>query len=109
MQPEKLLIFIPIIIFFSIFAVLVIGFLALVISLVNKGRKSAWIGILTDKMFKTRDEYDSNKVNHFYTLVFKIGDGKEIKVGTSKEMFDSFNIGDRAEKKSGEFWPKKII
>jgi hypothetical protein len=108
MQPEKAVIFGPIIIFFVIFASLVIGFLVVVVKLIAKGRKMAWKGTLIDKMHKTRDEDDSNKVNHFYTLVFKTEEGKEIKIGVSREMFDDYKIGDKAEKKSGELWQKKI-
>jgi hypothetical protein len=108
MQPEKIIIFAPILIFFLIFAGLVIGFLVIVVKLVSKGRKMAWQGTLVDKMYKTREDYDSKRINHFYTLVFKTEEGKEIKVGTSQEVYDTYNIGDRAEKKSGELWPKKI-
>jgi hypothetical protein len=109
MQPEKAIIFIPMIIFFVFFASLVIGFLLVVLKLVTAGKKMAWKGTLIDKMHKTKDEYDSNRVNHFYTLVFKTEEGKEIKVGTSKEVFDTYNIGDSAEKKSGSMWPEKLI
>ena len=107
MQPEKIVIFGPMIIFFIIFAALIIGFLTVVIRLVSKGKAMAWTGTLIDKMHKTREEDDSDRVTHYYTLVFKTSDGKEMKVGTSKEVYDGYNIGDRAEKKSGEFWPKK--
>lgn len=109
MQPEKAIIFGPLIIFFAIFASLIIGFLLVIIKLVLKGKKMAWKGTLIDKMHKTKDEYDSDKVTHFYTLIFKTEEGKEIKVGTSKEIYDGYEIGNKAEKKSGELWPKKII
>jgi hypothetical protein len=108
MQPEKILIFGPIIIFFVIFASMALGFLILVIGLVSKGRKMAWRGTLIDKLHNTKDEFDSNKVNHFYTLIFKTDQGKVIKVGVSMEMYEDYNVGDRAEKKSGELWQKKI-
>lgn len=108
MQPEKIIIFGPIIIFFAIFASLVIGFLIVIVKLISRGKKMAWQGTLIDKIYKTNTEYDSDKVNHFYTLVFKIEGSKEIKVGTSKEVYDGYAIGDKAEKKSGELWPKKI-
>jgi hypothetical protein len=108
MRPEMIVIFAPIVIFFGFFALLIVGFLLLVIKLVAGGRKMAWTGTLVDKLHNTKDEDDSKRVNHFYTLVFKTNEGKEIKVGTSKEMFDQYTIGDRAEKKSGEFWQKKI-
>jgi hypothetical protein len=96
------------IIFLAFFASLIIGFLLVVGKLIAKGRKMAWKGTLVDKLHKTRDEFDSEKVNHFYTLVFKTEDGKEIKVGTSKEMYDGYQLGDKAEKKAGELWQKKI-
>ncbi|MFA6250463.1 MAG: hypothetical protein WC686_03045 [Candidatus Shapirobacteria bacterium] len=96
------------IIFFIIFAALAIGFLIIVGKLIAGGRKIAWKGTLVDKLHKTKDEFDSKKVSHFYTLVFKTETGAEIKVGTSKERYDEYNVGDRAEKKSGEFWPKKV-
>lgn len=109
MQPELLIIFGPIIIFFAIFGSMIIGFLIVVGKLISSGKKMAWKGTLIDKMHKTKDEYDSNRVNHFYTLVFKTEEGKDIKVGASKEMYDDYNIGDKAEKKSGELWQKKVI
>jgi len=108
MQPEKACIFGPIIIFFTIFALLVVGFIILVVKLINKGRKMAWVGTLVDKMHKSRRDSDSNREEHFYTLVFKTTEEKIVKVGTSKEVYDTYNIGDQAEKKSGELWPKKI-
>jgi len=108
MQPEKAIIFGPIIIFFLIFGVLVIGFLTVVVKLIAKGKAMAWKGTLVDKLYKTGQDIDSDRVTHFYTLVFKTDDGKELKVGTSKQMYDSYEIGDKAEKKAGELWPKKI-
>ena len=47
-------------------------------------------------------------MNQYFTLVFKTEDGRTFKVGTSKQVYDSYVIGDKAEKKSGEFRPKKI-
>jgi len=109
MQPEKAVIFGPIIIFFVIFGALIIGFLVVVVKLVAKGRASAWKGELVDKLYNTQRDFDNDKkVNQFFTLVFKTEDGKTIKVGTSKQVYDTYNIGDKAEKKSGEFWPKKL-
>lgn len=110
MQPEKLMIFGPMIIFFIFFGILIIGFLTIVIKLVNRGRKSAWQGVVVDKLYnETEDFDDSSQTNHFYTLVFKIADDRQIKIGVSKAMYDDYKIGDRAEKKSGDFWPKKIV
>ena len=109
MQPEKAVVFGPIILFFVIFGALIIGFIVVVGRLAMKGKAMAWKGELVDKVYKTKRDFDNpKKVDQFFTLVFKTEDGKTMKVGTSKEVYDSYNIGDKAEKKSGEFWPKKI-
>jgi hypothetical protein len=109
MQPEKAVIFGPMIVFFLIFGGLVVGFLTMVIKLALKGKASAWKGVLVDKVYNSRRDFEnSHKVNQFFTLVFKTDDGKTMKVGTSKDVYDTYNIGDKAEKKSGEFWPKKV-
>lgn len=44
------LFFLPIILFFGFFGILVVGFIALVIYLVNKGKQDAWTGKLIDKI-----------------------------------------------------------
>lgn len=109
MQPEKLVVFGPMLIFFLFFGALVIGFLFVVFKMILRGRKSAWKGVLIDKLYDERRDFDHlKKINQFYTLVFKTDEGKEIKIGTSKTIYDSYKIGDKAEKKSGELWPKKV-
>lgn len=110
MQPEKILVFGPMVVFLIIFSVIVFIFLRVVIKLIVKGRAQAWKGELIDKIYKTNRDFDnSKKINEFYTLVFRTEEGKIIKVGTSKLVYDDYKVGDRAEKKSGEFWPNKII
>ncbi|MCX6726540.1 MAG: hypothetical protein NTY75_01840 [Candidatus Shapirobacteria bacterium] len=111
MQPEKLVIFGPMIIFFLFFGALVIGFLIVVAKVISRGRKSAWKGVVVDKLFnEQRGSFeDSHKIDQFYTLVFKIEDGSQKKIAVSKTMYDDYKIGDRAEKKSGDFWQKKVI
>ena len=110
MQPEKLVIFGPIIVFLIFFGILILGFFSIVIKLINRGRKSAWKGVVIDKLYNEAEDFDdSSKTNHFYTLVFQVENGQQIKVGVSKTMYDDYQIGNRAEKKSGDFWPKKII
>jgi hypothetical protein len=73
-----------------------------------KGKKSAWKGELIDKLYREKEDFDSGRIERYYTLVFKTEEGKEIKAGTSKEIYDSYNVGDRAEKKSGKFQFEKV-
>ncbi|MBP9781971.1 hypothetical protein KBC89_04935 [Candidatus Woesebacteria bacterium] len=110
MQPEKLIVFGPLVIFFLFFGALIFGFFFVVGKLVNAGRKSAWKGVVIDKLYNERRDFDNNKkIDHFYTLVFKTEDGKTLKVGASKQMYDEYAIGDKAEKKSGKLWQEKVV
>ncbi len=109
MQPEKIAVFGPMFIFFVIFAAMIFGFVWIVIKLIKKNKASAWTGELIDKIHETRRNSEHDRDDHFYTLVFKTNEGKTVKVGTSFEYFESYHVGDRAEKVAGEFGIKKII
>jgi hypothetical protein len=106
MQPEKLVIFGPLIIFFLFFGALVFGFLFVVVKLVLKGKNSAWKGEIIDKKHNSRD--DDGRDEHFYSLVIKTDDGKNIKLGISAKQYQEYQIGDKLEKKKGSIWPVKI-
>jgi hypothetical protein len=110
MQPEKMIIFGPIVIFMVIFGLLIVGFLSLVGKIIYQGRKSAWKGVVVDKIHnEKRGSFEEDKeISQFYTLVFKTDEGKQIKIAVAKSMYDEYEIGDRAEKKSGEMWQKKV-
>ena len=110
MQPEKLVIFGPMLLFLLFFTALVIGFLTVVAKLVRRGIKSSWKGVVVDKLYNERrgSFEDSHKTEQFYTLVFKIENGSQIKIAVSKAMYDDYQIGDKAEKKSGDLWQKKV-
>jgi hypothetical protein len=106
---EKLVVFGPIILFFLFFAALVIGFLTVVLRLIFKAKASAWRGTITNKVFNERRDFDDDhKMNQFYSIEVQTDDGKKSKMGLSKQMYDSFTVGDHLEKKAGELWPKKV-
>lgn len=109
MRPE-MIIFLPIILFFGFFFLLVAGFLFVVFKLIMKGKNMAWKGTLKDKKYVQKDVDDDgfHKTEHFYTLIFETEEGKQIKLGVARGVYDQWNIGDKGEKKKGEIWPKKI-
>ena len=76
----------------------------------KKGRDSFWIGVLMDKQHNVKDVDDDgvHKKEHYYSLIFKTDDEKRITVGVAPQIYNQWQAGDRAEKKKGEFWPKKI-
>ena len=104
----KGVIFLPIIIFFGIFFLLILGFFGVVVKLIKKSKATYWKGVLADKKHVQRRDFDSNRLEDFYTLIFRTEEGKEIKVGVSRKDFDSWKIGDKAEKRKGEFRPRKV-
>lgn len=105
---EKTFIFGPIIIFFAFFLLLIIGFLALVLKLVFKGKKDAWVGVVVDKIHNTYRDFDSDDEKDLYTLVFNTTTGRQVKYGTTKLIYDDYSVGDKAEKISGKFHIQKL-
>ena len=106
---EKDLVFLPMKIFGGVFILLIVGFFALVIKLVKKGKDSFWKGELIDKKYVEGEDFDTEVKKDYFTLIFKTDEGKQVKVGTSKKIYDEYQIGDRAEKKKGDFHPQKIL
>ena len=100
--------FLPIILFFGFFGILIVGFIVLVVYLINKGKNMAWKGTLINKLFNEKRDSESNRMEYFYTLVFKTEEGKELKVGVSREVYDDYKIGDKAKKDKGKLQPEKI-
>ncbi len=105
---EKTIVFLPIIIFFSIFTVLIFLFIGLVLKLLKKQRDSYWIGEIIDKKHTESRDFDTNDLVDTYYMVVKCDDGKERKAGLSSSSFNDFQVGDRVEKKKGDLHPKKI-
>lgn len=91
------------------FGLLIVGFLFVVFKLVSKSKSSYWKGEVIDKKHNQRRDFDNpKKMENFYHLVVKTEEGKEIKVGVSQKDFDSWKIGDEAEKRKGELRPCKV-
>jgi hypothetical protein len=86
---------------------MVVGFvllLAVVLSMVSmKKQKSSWAGVLEKKIHRE----DNETANEYYTLCFRTDDGKKVKVQVIRNMYNSFNQGDRVVKKAGESYPEK--
>jgi hypothetical protein len=104
----KAIVLLPVMIIFGPLIILIIGFIFVVLKLISRSKASSWRGELIDKKHLQRREMDSNRLNDFYTLIFKTEGGKEIKVGVSREVFNQYQIGDRAEKPKGKLFPERL-
>jgi len=106
----KIFVFLPMIMFMGFFLLLILGFLFLVFKLIKKSKNMAWKGEVIDKMHKQRRDFDNPKrMLDFYTIIFKTEEGKPMKIGVSAQDFQTkWQVGDKAEKKKGELWPRKL-
>jgi len=105
---EKTVVFGPIAIFFVLLALMVGGFILVVLKLLLKGRKDAWVGELVDKTHTTYQDMDTDEDKDLYTLIFKTNTGRQVKYGTSKLIYDDYSLGDKAEKIAGKFHIQKL-
>ena len=70
-----------------------------------KKRNDVWKGELLKKNY-TPGDYESSPN---YYLVFKTDEGKKKRFNTPDEKYwSTWNEGDRAEKKKGQFFPSKV-
>jgi len=104
---EKIIIFLPIIIFFGFFALLIILFLGFVGKLIFKAKADSWTGEIIDKGHNQKR--DEGKTEHFYFFKVKLDNGQVHNIATSIKFFNECKVGDRLEKKKGELFPKKIL
>jgi len=104
---EKTVVFGPIIIFFGFFALLVIGFFALIIKLITKSKNEEWSGVIIDKKHTEVEDDDSSITHDYYYLVVKMNSGKERNVGLSGTLWNNFKIGDKIFKPKGKLLPQK--
>ena len=105
---EKIIFFLPIIIFFGIFGILVFAFLGFVLKLIMKQKNTYWIGTVIDKKHNQTEDFDSGNPVDTYYMEVKCDDGKEVKSGLSANTFNDFQIGDRVEKPKGQLQARKI-
>jgi hypothetical protein len=94
---------------FLFFFVLPVGFF---VWLLVKGLKGAkgdeWEGEVVDKLYNTRRDSDnSNKINEFYSIVFKTNKGQR-KIAVNKSEYPSWKVGDKARKIKGKFGVERI-
>ncbi len=87
---------------YSLIAFIVVT--AIITLFVQKRKKSTWSGYLFKKKF-TSGDMDTTDT---YTLIFKTEDGKKKRYHVSNIVFDNWEEGDKAEKRSGDFMPVKV-
>ena len=71
----------------------------------TKKRTEVWTGELIKKSWNPGDMDNTPS----YTMIFKTEEGKKKRFNTpDQRYYDQWEIGDRAEKVKGDFFPKKV-
>jgi uncharacterized protein YxeA len=85
--------------------ILVVIIIVIGIYTAKKRRDDQWSGVLEKKKQNYSDE---NSIDT-YTLIFRTEEGKKKKVTiNSLNDFNNWNIGDKAEKRKGEYFPNRV-
>ncbi|MEJ5167219.1 MAG: hypothetical protein WHV67_09360 [Thermoanaerobaculia bacterium] len=101
--------------FLAIFFLIPVAIFAVIILIViNRTRKSEWRGEVIDKLYETKEELDRESIiknkrrtSHFYTIVVRTEEGLTRKIAVTKEVFDSYKVGDKLIKRKGKLNPEK--
>jgi len=105
---EKTIVFLPIIIFFGFFLLLIILFLGFIAKLIFKAKKDSWVGVVIDRGHNTKHDDEKGRDEHFYFLRVKLENGEEHNIPAAAEFYNEIKIGDKLKKEAGSPWPKKI-
>lgn len=89
-----------------IYSIILVVIIVIIAMFTAKRRKEdTWSGVLEKKKQNYSDE---NSIDT-YTLIFKTEEGKKKKATINNRVeYDSWAVGDKAEKKKGEYFPNKV-
>jgi len=104
---EKYIVFGPMILFFAVFAILVIVFLGFILKLIFKTKNSYWKGKVIEKNYVQKEE--DNKMHEYFSAKVEPEDGGRVMtVAVSKILYNNIKEGDKLEKQKGSLYPKKV-
>lgn len=93
--------------FWIFFLVFVILPAVVIIKLVKKSKKSSWSGKVIDKKHNVTEDMDDNTVESYYVVVKMDGGGRDRNIGMSKQLWETFKVGDKIKKPAGKLLPEK--
>jgi len=80
--------------------------LGFIVKLVMKSKNEEWMGKIIDKKITTiEDDNGIEKDNYF--LVVEIEGSRNRNIAMSRQMWESFEIGDKIKKPKGKLIPEK--
>ena len=76
--------------------------------MIAKSKNEDWYGEIIDKKINTYKDDDTGIERDSYYLVVKMEADRNRNIGLSREIWDSFSIGDKIHKPKGKLFPEKI-
>lgn len=98
----------PLLFFFVFFLLPILLFLGFILKLLMKTKNDSWTGEVIDKKYNRRRDEESGRDEEFFTLVVKMNNGKERKLGVSKALYNDCAVNDKLKKEKGKLLPEKI-
>lgn len=90
-------------------AVVVIGGMIVIYMLIRaRQKKSSWIGDVIDRQHEDSSSDEDGFTPEKFIVIFRTTTGKNVRVDLNEKDYNKYQIGDRAEKKAGEYYPTKL-
>jgi hypothetical protein len=89
----------------------ILGFLGLTAILTffsYRQKQSSWKGEVIGKHHEESYSDDNGSTPEKFKVTFKTTAGKKVTADVFQKDYDNFNIGDKAEKKKGDYFPVKL-
>lgn len=95
------------IVFGVFFLLIVVLPLSLIFKLVMKSKKSSWSGEVIDKKHNVTEDMDDKTIESYYVVVKMDAGGRDRNIGMSRQLWETFKVGDRIHKDAGKLLPVK--
>jgi hypothetical protein len=91
------------------FFILPVGlFVLLLVKLLKRAKGDAWEGEVVDKLYNEKEDSESGRTEHFYTVVFKTTKGEQRKLAVTADDYKNWKPGDKMKKEKGKMYPVRI-
>ncbi len=89
-----------------IYSIILVVIIIIVVMISTKKKKQEiWKGTLEKK----KENYVDEDSTQTYSLIFRTEQGKKKKmIISNRDTYDSWSVGDKVEKKQGEYYPMKV-
>jgi hypothetical protein len=85
-----------------------VGLTAILTFFSFRQKQSSWEGEVIGKHHEEAYSDDNGSSPEKYKVTFKTNTGKKVTVDVFQKEYDNYKIGDKAQKKKGDYFPTKL-